>query len=176
MGFYNQTLTVKHITPLPPGVTKEQAMVLLQNHDWLIHMDPELESYTTMEPPPGSAPSTKFYHITDHMEALPLGLWGTTVSFNAEITNVEDGIEWIIKAPLGLLQTTKWSILPNSEGGDGLVLVEDGTISCTVVLMRTVKAKCEQNWRGIHEKFVNKLIEENKKMDGGEGLAIEVAA
>jgi hypothetical protein len=72
------------------------------------------------------------------MHALPKGLWDSTVSFEAEMTNTEDGILWIIKAPLGLVQRTTWRCLKTALTG-------------------TVKGKCEENWRGAHEKFIGHL-------------------
>lgn len=98
------------------------------------------------------------------MRTLPAGLWDTTVSFNAEITDIEDGVEWVIKAPMGLLQKTFWRITPaepDDKCGEEQAewcLVEDVSIRCNRVLMGTIVKKCEGNWRGIHQKFVEKAV------------------
>jgi hypothetical protein len=103
------------------------------------------------------------------MHTLPKGLWDTTVTFESLITNTEDGVEWVIKAPLGLLQRTQWRLVERSElesgdagtegkgEEDGLCLVEDVEITASRLLVGTVKGKCEENWKGIHGKFVGHL-------------------
>jgi hypothetical protein len=88
------------------------------------------------------------------MEALPRGLWDTTVKFKCEITDVEDGVKRIILAPMGLVQVSLWKLVEEEEG---LFLVEDVDITCSRLLMGTVKGKCEQGWRGIHAKFAERL-------------------
>jgi hypothetical protein len=116
------------------------------------------------------------------MEALPRGLWDTTVSFKAEMTDVETGIEWIIKAPLGLLQTSNWSIEPagaedgvGEEKGTGLVLVERVLIAANRLLVGTVRSKCLENYKGIHKKFADTLAEHGeprKVVDVPESVAV----
>jgi hypothetical protein len=95
------------------------------------------------------------------MHTLPRGLWDTTVSFESEITDLDNGCRWVIRAPLGLLQTSTWAIVAadEAEGGkDGaLVLVEDVVIACSRLLVGTVRGKCEENWRGVHGRFVEHL-------------------
>lgn len=109
------------------------------------------------------------------MNALPKGLWDTTVTFEAEMTDVEDGLLWVIKAPLGLVQRTTWRLLKTEslgedgvggedEGGRGAwSLVEDVEIKANRMLVGTVKGKCEENWRGIHKKFVGHLRSDEVK-------------
>jgi hypothetical protein len=103
------------------------------------------------------------------MHALPRGLWDSTVNFKAEMTDVENGIKWVIRAPLGLIQTSDWSIESagpedgSGEGkGTGLVLVERVLIAANRLLVNTVKSKCMENYVGIHKKFVDKLAEESE--------------
>jgi hypothetical protein len=171
---FSSTANLHHTTPLPPGTTFEAALKALQNHDLLIRLDPELAHYETL-PSEEATPNTKRYKVTDHMHTLPKGLWDTTVTFEAQITNTEDGIKWVIKAPLGLLQETIWKVVrtqdldkgkEKEEEGDGeeatrseWCLVEDVEIKASKLLVGTVKSKCEQNWRGIHAKYVSHLTE-----------------
>lgn len=108
------------------------------------------------------------------MHTLPKGLWDTTVTFESLITNSEDGVEWVIKAPLGLVQRTTWKLVKTEdlekgkekaaeeeeegkEGKSEWSLVEDVEIKASRLLVGTVKGKCEENWRGIHGKFVGHL-------------------
>ena len=154
----NTSTKLSFRTSLPPEATSENAIALLRDHDWLIRLDPEFMSYTIDDPPPSANPSSKFYTVTDHMEALPRGLWDTTVRFSAEITDIPNGIEWRIRAPLGLVQTSFWKIVPAQSEGDAQVdLLEEVEICCSRLLMGTVRSKIEGNWGGIHAKFVDKL-------------------
>lgn len=169
---FNTTANLHHVTPLPAGTTFEAALDNLQNHDLLIRLDPELAHYESL-PSEESAPNTKRYKVTDHMHTLPKGLWDTTVTFESQITNTEDGVEWVIKAPLGLVQRTTWKLVRREDVGKGKEkaseddaseeqksewsLVEDVEIKASRLLVGTVKGKCEENWRGIHGKFVGHL-------------------
>jgi hypothetical protein len=152
---------------LPLGTSPEEAIKNLHNHDLLIHFDPEFAHYETLPTDP-AVPDAKRYKITDNMQALPKGLWGTTVTFEAEMTDTEDGILWIIKAPLGLLQRTTWRCLrtetlatEDQKSVDGTMsewsLVEDVEITANRMLVGTVKGKCEGNWPGAHAKFLQSL-------------------
>lgn len=143
-------------------------MKLLRDHDFLIRLDPEFAHYETLPLDP-SAPSTRHYKITDHMKALPKGLWDSTVSFDAEMTDIDDGLEWVIKAPMGLDQKTYWRLrktqtlsteevagVAQREKGEWS-LVEDVNLSANKLLVSFVRNKCEENWKGIHTKFVKRL-------------------
>ncbi|KAH8719179.1 hypothetical protein GQ44DRAFT_623951 [Phaeosphaeriaceae sp. PMI808] len=161
----NSTATLHHVTPLPTGTKFEDALKHLHNHDLLIRLDPEFAHYEAL-PAEAPAEDTKRYKITDHMHALPKGLWDSTVSFVAEMTNTEDGLLWIIKAPLGLVQRTTWRCLrmetlaaEDKTGGEASewALVEDVEIEANRLLVGTVRGKCEENWRGVHAKFLGYL-------------------
>ncbi|KAF2875569.1 hypothetical protein BDV95DRAFT_562194 [Massariosphaeria phaeospora] len=169
---FNTTANLHHITPLPPGTTFEAGIKQLQDHDFLIRLDPELAHYETL-PPDEALPNAKRYKVTDNMHTLPKGLWDTTVSFESQITNTADGVDWAILAPLGLRQHTTWRLLRseevetgddknnsdkgNTDGKTEWSLVEDVEIKASRLLVGTVKGKCEENWRGIHAAFVEKL-------------------
>jgi hypothetical protein len=151
------------------GTAAELAIEKLHNHDLLIRLDPEFAHYEEL-PAEAATPDTKRYKITDHMHALPKGLWDSTVTFEAHMTNTEDGILWIIKAPLGLVQTTTWKCLQTKSLADEdrmaaapdeavseWSLVEDVEIKANRLLVGTVRSKCEENWRGAHGKFLQHL-------------------
>jgi hypothetical protein len=140
----------------------------------LIHLDPELAHYETLQASPDMPPNTKRYKVTDHMHTLPKGLWDTTVTFESQITNTDDGVDWVIKAPLGLLQKTTWKVIKsedvekrkdnvaeeerkNGKGKSEWCLVEDVEIKASRLLVGTVKGKCEENWRGVHARFIKHL-------------------
>ncbi|ORY14903.1 hypothetical protein BCR34DRAFT_559658 [Clohesyomyces aquaticus] len=161
MNFFSTTANLHHTTPLPAGITFANALSALQNHDLLLRLDPEISHYEILPSDPAT-PDTKRYKQTDHMHTLPKGLWDTTVTFECLITNKEDGVEWVIKAPLGLVQKTIWKIVKAAEadvgeGKEEWVLVEDVEINASRLLVGTVRGKCEENWRGIHGRFVGHL-------------------
>jgi hypothetical protein len=163
----NTTARLHHRTVVPPTITREQALSLFRKHDILIQLDPEFSSYEEIPAPPGTSnEKTKFYKVTDIMHALPAHLWDSTVSFTAEITDIENGVEWIVHAPLGLTQNTLFTVQDAGEkdvelddkGREGrLVLVEDVEIRCSRLLIGTVKSKIEGNWRGIHKRWIEHL-------------------
>jgi hypothetical protein len=164
----NTTANLHHRTLLPTTATKEKAISIFRNHDILIRLDPDLQHYEPAPAEPNDSTKTKRYNITDVMHTLPRGLWDTSVSFSAEITDIDDGVEWIVRAPLGLVQKSLWTVEVAGEKDRGeedeavegrLVLVEDVEIRCSRLLVGTVKGKCEENWRGVHERWVQKLNE-----------------
>lgn len=153
---------------MPTTATKEKALSVFRNHDSLIRLDPDLQHYEAAPAQPSDSEKTKRYNITDVMHTLPRGLWDTSVSFSAEITDIDDGVEWTVRAPLGLVQKSVWTVEAAGEKDQGeeeealdgrWVLVEDVNIHCSRLLVGTVKGKCEENWKGVHERWVQKLNE-----------------
>ncbi|CAN9332437.1 unnamed protein product [Alternaria alternata] len=171
----NTTATLHHVTHLPRSISFASAVSQLHNHELLIRLDPEYASHEIIPSDP-STPAAKCYRITDHMNALPAGLWDTTVKFDAHMTDLDDGVLWIIKAPLGLTQRTTWrclrtDTLEEADRAEGVEdsewsLVEDVEIKANRMLVGTVKGKCEENWPGAHGKFLKHLMAE-----GGETKA-----
>lgn len=138
----------------------------MRNHDLLIRLDPDLLSYEELPPPADAAnPETKYYKVTDTIHTLPAHLWDTTVSFRAEITDIEKGVEWVVRAPLGLVQRSFWTVevagemdeVDEEEREKRLVLVEDVEIRCSRLLVGTAKGKCEENWKGVHKRWLEQL-------------------
>jgi len=105
------------------------------------------------------------------MSAVPMGLWDTTVTFEASLTNFPEGVEWLIKAPLGLIQKAWWRIVPaNSDEKFGdqaaeWVFEESMDIIGSRLLAGIVARKCEGNFKGIHQKFVE-VLQEGVKTEG----------
>jgi len=168
MSFLNTTAHLYHRTVLPLTATKDKALQVFHNHDSLIRLDPDLQKYESAPREPTDLPTTYRYHITDVMHTLPANLWDTSVSFSASLTNIDNGVEWVIKAPLGLVQKSMWTVEDagekdqevEGEAVEGrLVLVEDVEIKCSRLLVGTVRGKCEENWRGVHERWIKKLEE-----------------
>ncbi|KAF2762379.1 hypothetical protein EJ05DRAFT_483126 [Pseudovirgaria hyperparasitica] len=169
MNILNTSATLKSSSLLPPGASKALVDSLLRNHDLLIRLDPELSTYVEL-PTLENAPHAKLYKVTDIMHALPRGLWDSTVSFEAQMSNPAEGcLEWIIRAPLGLVQTSIWSVREGDEvgvregGGERLWLVEEVEIKGSRLIVGTVKAKCEANWEGVHGRFKGHLEDAMRK-------------
>ena len=166
---FSSTAKLHHVTPLPAGTTFSEAVEKLHDHDMLMRLDPEFASYETLESE-AATPNTKRYKVTDHLQTL---LWDTTVTFESQMTNTETGIQWVIKAPLGLLQRTSWRVVKSDEvdgkensGESEWCLVEDVEINASRLLLGTVKSKCESSWRGVHAKFCGHL-------QGGANVAVQ---
>lgn len=139
--------------PMPAGATREEVISLLHDHDFILHMDPELSEYKE-EPPADAAPGTKYYKTTHNMAAIPKPFWSNTVTFTCEMTNSDSGLKWVVHAPLGLEQESNWSV----KESDGVYLVEDIIINCNRVLVGTVKNKCQESFDGnVKNAFTKKL-------------------
>jgi hypothetical protein len=137
-------------------------------------LDPEFSSYEVL-PPDVSAPEAKRYKVTDKMHALPRGLWDSTVTFEIDMTNTENSLIMVVKAPLGLTQRSEWKLVRAEDLGKGKGKAEDGDdegegkgktewylveeveIRASRLLVGVVKGKCEENWRGTHGRWVEGL-------------------
>jgi hypothetical protein len=113
--------------------------------------------YTVDDPPAQSKPETKYYTITDRMDALPAGLWGTSVTFTAEITDIPTGCQWHIKAPLGLIQKTTCTIEPAADPERGYCLVEEVEVIGSRLLTGTVISRISGECPGRHKRFADGL-------------------
>jgi hypothetical protein len=108
----NGTAKIKHVTKIPAGVTREQAVAVLQDHEFFLQCDPHLSKFTAITPEkapilPDSVKAvngTKCYSVTDIVHAIPAGIWDTNVVSTYEFTDVSDGMFVRIKSPSKCLQ------------------------------------------------------------------------
>lgn len=122
---------------------------MLQDNDFFLSCDPHLNKYEAKgevnEPQfPESVDAkgpTLSYEVTDELENIPKGIWGSTVVSTYEFTNIEHGVFSRVKSPLGVVIDTRWEI-KEVEGGK-LDLVQAAEISCSMPLMSLVKGRCE---------------------------------
>lgn len=134
---------------LPDGVSRELGVVMLQDTEFFLSCDPHLSKYEAKgevaEPqiPEGvnARGPTKSYEVTDQLENIPKGIWGSTVVSTYEFTNIEDGVFSRVKSPLGVSIDTRWEIKGGEDGK--LDLVQAAEISCSKPLMSLVKGRCE---------------------------------
>jgi hypothetical protein len=94
------------------------------------------------------------------------------------MTNTENSLIMVVKAPLGLLQRSEWKLVRAEDMGKGKekvveeegngsnmasdrktewYLVEEVEIKASRLLVGVVKGKCEENWRGTHARWVEGL-------------------
>ncbi|CAI4216299.1 unnamed protein product [Parascedosporium putredinis] len=125
----NTTAALRHATPIPAGVTLEQAIASVQNHEG-------------------------FIKLTDRVHALPAGLWDSDVVSTYEFTDLEKGMFVRLRSPLSVMMETVWEVREVEGSPGALELVEEVNISCSRLLVGVIKGQCEGNWKGIHEKMV----------------------
>lgn len=168
---FDLTETLTQRTTLPPGTSSKAAIRLLQNHEFVLRLDPEYVSHIQKPTPPLVQPhiDAKYYTVTDHMTALPKGLYDSTVTFDAALTDTKNGTHWLIHGPLGYVQTTVWTIEGEEEE---LELVETAKIEAKLVLAGMIKKKILGNSPGIHRRF----LEELAKGHANEREAVAAAA
>ncbi|KAK3396322.1 hypothetical protein B0T20DRAFT_268100 [Sordaria brevicollis] len=169
MSFLSTKAQLLHKTPLPPKVTREQAIELLQDHDLLLSCDPHLAKYeplTPSTPPPIPTAvqprvlgETKSFKVTDVIHTLPAGLWDSNVVSTYEFAKLDTGLFVRIKSPLSMVMETVWEIKQREDDG-GLEIVENVEISCSRLLIGIAKGQCEGAWQLIHGKMVKRLEEQ----------------
>ncbi|KAI1338632.1 hypothetical protein F5Y15DRAFT_416854 [Xylariaceae sp. FL0016] len=102
----------------------------------------------------------KLYEVVDH---VPNPVWSSNVVSKEEFVDFADGLWVRIRSPMGVVMETKWFVREKKEGGGGLELVEDVDVSCTKLLLGIVKGQVENNWKGIHERIVKRMVEDAEK-------------
>lgn len=146
---------------LPDGVSRGPGVVMLQDNDFFLSCDPHLKKYEAKgevsEPqiPEGvdARGPTLSYEVTDELENIPKGIWGSTVVSTYEFTNIEHGVFSRVKSPLGVVIDTRWEI-KEAEGGK-LDLVQAAEISCSMPLMSLVKGRCEAGCEYIYHHLID---------------------
>ncbi|KAI1765323.1 hypothetical protein GGR53DRAFT_268281 [Hypoxylon sp. FL1150] len=178
-------------TPPAAGkVTKEAAVALLHDHDFFLKTDPHHVSHRTLTPTtedekqstadaaaarrtyqlprdvePVSSPPVQVYEVVDH---VPNPVWSSSVVSKEELVDVKDGLFVRIRSPLSVVMETRWYVRERERGedveGEGeLELVEDCEITCSKLLVGIVKGQVDNNWKGIHERIMARMVEDAKK-------------
>lgn len=135
----NTTVTLTHVTPVPEGMSKEDAIALIHDAEHHIKCDPNMKDYTKRTPEiPPTVPqdiepiaATECYSVTDSVPTLlPKG----------------------ISCPLSVVLETRWTVRDAEGGGSELVEVVD--IKCSRFLSSVVKGQCDVNWKDFHKKIL----------------------
>ncbi|KAI1810096.1 hypothetical protein GGS20DRAFT_568993 [Poronia punctata] len=177
MSFFSGTTRIIHASPIPTNIKKEKALALLHNHEFLLLADPHHASHEPLPLPIHPLEPSKHYKITKSennndkikiykvIDNMPNPVWTSNVVSTEEFVDTEEGVWVRIRSPLGVVMETLWSIRvrekkeEQQEEGEGeLELVEDVTISASRLVLGIVKGQVEGNWKGIHQKFIDRLV------------------
>jgi hypothetical protein len=136
---------IVHSTKLPDGATQKQGTAMLQDHEFFLSCNPHMQKFEVLGQVSGPdlpesikplGPTTS-YKVTDIVETLPKGIWGSSVESNYEFTDFELGTFCLLRSPLNVVMHTVWSI---EDKDDGLELVEACEIKCSRFLIGIVKS------------------------------------
>ncbi|MCJ1379871.1 hypothetical protein MMC17_002974 [Xylographa soralifera] len=164
---------------LPPATSVPSAIAILHDHDWLIRLDPELDSYMLSLPDASIAGiqiaekekshgSIKTYKVIDNMSGIPKSLYDVKVNIEIQITDVIEGVDFLVHAPLGVVQRAKWRIV-NDVGEQGAWQLSIETeITCLRLLMGIVRGKGETNVPMMGKAFTERLKKESDGLNGVE--------
>lgn len=163
--------TLEYTTKVSGNVTAEQAVAVLQEHQFFLETDPNLISSKTdtqpkdgkLHPLPEAVQAikkgdTRCYEVVDKVPGVALfskllpGL--ATITNHYQITDTKDGIFVYLQAALGVSQERRWVVV---EDKDGLRIVEYVTIFCSRLLYESVKGQQEAHWKDVHAQYVRKM-------------------
>ncbi|KAI3342737.1 hypothetical protein F4824DRAFT_118279 [Ustulina deusta] len=142
--------------PQPPETEKEPASVDAARKHFKL---PEaLQPLTSTKTHRGPGPVVKIYEVVD---LLPNPVWSSNVVSREEFVDHDEGTWVRIRSPMGVVMETRWSVRETTDGGKtALELVEDVFINCSRLVMGIVKGQVENNWQGIHNQLIEKLVKD----------------
>lgn len=163
--------TLSYTTKVSGNVTAEQAVAVLQEHQFFLETDPNLiSSKTDTQPKDGKLHplpeaiqaikkgDTRCYEVLDRVPVVAVfskllpGL--ATITNHYQITDTKDGIFVYLQAALGVSQERRWEVV---EDKDGLRIVEYVTTFCSRLLYESVKGQQEAHWKDVHAQYVRKM-------------------
>lgn len=125
----------------------------------MISLNPLVESHKLLKSVENqSSPyPTNTYEIIDKIDGL--GSWTKkfspdTVTYHSDMTNKEDGMGSVVKAPMGILSHITWKV---SETAEGLILEETGDVKCYRLVGGLVKGAIEDSHKQLVATFVERL-------------------
>ncbi|CAG9971153.1 unnamed protein product [Clonostachys byssicola] len=173
-SWFNSTVRLTHVTPIPEGITAEKAISVLREHEFFIKCDPHMISYssTSLPDPPPSVPAERevtvlegaepaCFEVVDRVHTLPAGLWDSDVTSTYEFVDIEGGMFVRIRSSLAVCIESTWEVREREgeeedeeEDGGRLELVEDVILSCPYLLAGALQSSCEEGYPGVHEKML----------------------
>ncbi|KAK5943155.1 hypothetical protein PMZ80_004161 [Knufia obscura] len=159
-----------NITPLPPQVSREVAIAMLQNHDEMIELNPLVIEHHPIKTP-RDAPKDEFLDCTwqELTDRIPLagGIAKRKVSYKACFHDLPNGLQTHIYAPMNLDIREKWTVCGTLPGEPdeprelglnlprrGLYLREDGEMKCNVLMAGFVR----KNLDNAHKVLVERML------------------
>lgn len=178
---------ITHITPIPPGISRETAISRLHDHVAMIQLNPLVIRQEATDAPPQAtkdeAELGTWYSITDMINYLPGGLYKGEASYKACFYNLKNGIQTHVFAPAGVDIRSKWSIGGNmpdeprepSELGidkprEGLYIKEEIDLRCNMFIGAFVKRNLQSSHQEVHNKIIAKAIELEMRLQSALGL------
>lgn len=114
--------------------------------DWLV-------TEATAVSPPDAKPEYRVVTVR-----VPFGPLSNDIVTATALVDTEDGLILVYQAPMGLYGKDQWKIVP-ADDGDGLVLVEESSMTGFALLMPFVISTKKQSHTEIGEKFAERLAE-----------------
>ncbi len=163
---FETTFDVMLSGDLPGEVTREQALAILHDHDFIIHCDKNLSKYEEDTDSEDVKPTevnasfkptarTRCYKIHDVVKNIPGGIWDSKVDSSAEYTDLESGLFVFSKSPMGIHSDTSFVV---QDSAAGLKLICKAEVSCSKLLVLVVKAGYKENLEHLHSTIMKKLV------------------
>jgi len=156
--------TVVNRTPLPPPLTKEEAIHTLQQHSPLIDANPLVISHTVVdENTPLIADHAQenkdcvVYKITDRLPILPC--YSITTTYTAAFKNTPTGIATHVEAS-GVITDALWNVVEEEEK---LVIVEDVSVQCSFLVSWYVKKMLSDSHTTVHDSLINYMLSQRNQ-------------
>ncbi|PNS17489.1 hypothetical protein CAC42_8032 [Sphaceloma murrayae] len=178
LNYLSQRSQFTKVTPLPPSVTRTQAVELLHNHAEIIQLNPLIIDFKSI-PKPDEGPDDEshytWYELTDKITYLPG--YARNVTYRGAFLDTPEGVNTHVYAPAGLEIRERWYICDSSQvrssscsnsvasentdetsvhGNGGLVLCEDIDMTCNVLLVAFVKKQLMASHAVLTERLLSK--------------------
>lgn len=145
----------------------------------MIRLGPYVKSYSSL--PAASAATSdktaKVWAVVESMPAIPgtAGLFGgaleRTFEEVYEYSNVEDGVESLVRSSMGVSIRTVWKVVAEQrKEGQQLTVVVEGEITCPRLLSGVIVKQEGKNWSSVSEKLVEAV---RKVEDTGAGAVMD---
>lgn len=132
-------------TPIPNNVDHQTIVVLLHDHDLVIHLSPIVTKFKERD---RDGDKVNF-DVWENVDLLPFGLWKHEIQFTASFQDKVDGVISWLEAPLGLTSQSTYTVHPKSvPGSDG---EPDGGTEGGWVLEEAIESSCSVFLRPLIE-------------------------
>ena len=95
------------------------------------------------------------------MSGIPKSIYNARVNLEINITDVDDGVDFLVHAPMGAVQRGTWRVV--GKDGEGWTLVIETELTCSRLLMGIMKGKAEGNVPAMGKAVVGSLEGQREK-------------